>query len=133
MSSKKGGAHLKGIDAVLKVIEDEYKNYDGYLEAVMEAVLKVGLRDVKKRSPSGVRKRLKYRNTWKKERFASVRGITEGRLYNDKNYRLTHLLEKGHALKTGGRTRAFPHIKPVEQEMTENFEKLIREKIEKGQ
>lgn len=48
-------------------------------------------------------------------------------VHNATNYQLTHLLEKGHATIDGGRTRAFPHIKPVEVETNKDFEKeLIR-------
>ena len=50
-------------------------------------------------------------------------------IWNEKHYRLTHLLEKGHAKVNGGRTRAFPHIAPVaekaDKELIENIRKNI--------
>jgi len=45
-------------------------------------------------------------------------------------YRLTHLLEKGHALKGGGRSRAFPHIKYGEELAIKRMEELTKEAIE---
>ncbi|HZK47169.1 MAG TPA: HK97 gp10 family phage protein [Atopostipes sp.] len=40
-------------------------------------------------------------------------------------YRLTHLLEKGHAKRGGGRVRAYPHIGPAEQNMIKRYTKGI--------
>lgn len=45
-------------------------------------------------------------------------------------YRLTHLLENGHALINGGRTRAFPHIKYGEEFAKKRMEELAKEAIE---
>lgn len=52
-------------------------------------------------------------------------------VHNAKKYRLTHLLEYGHAKANGGRTRAFPHIAPVaekaEEELVDNILKNIQQ------
>jgi hypothetical protein len=45
-------------------------------------------------------------------------------------YGLTHLLERGHALKNGGRTRAFPHIKYGEELAKRLMVELSKEAIE---
>lgn len=56
--------------------------------------------------------------------------ITE-HVYNKKHYRLTHLLEKGHQSRNGGRVKAYEHIKPtydvVEQLAISNIGKRVRE------
>jgi len=53
-------------------------------------------------------------------------------VHNKKHYRLTHLLEKGHALINGGRTRAFPHILPVAKEAEDELVENIKKRIENG-
>lgn len=51
---------------------------------------------------------------------------------NKRHYRLTHLLEKGHLTRDGKRTRAFEHIKPVEELTTSRLLKNIPKIIEGG-
>lgn len=45
-------------------------------------------------------------------------------------HRLTHLLENGHALRQGGRTQAFPHIKYGDELAERRMEELAKEAIE---
>lgn len=66
-----------------------------------------------------------------------IKNVYEGRYNKGKTwhvsggeYRLTHLLEKGHAKVSGGRTRAFPHIIYGEELAKRRMEELAREAIE---
>ena len=68
----------------------------------------------------------KYNRGWtvmktKRDKTATIHNATD--------YRLTHLLEKGHAKVNGGRTRAFPHIAPVAEECEDELIKNIRKYI----
>ncbi|QOP54938.1 HK97 gp10 family phage protein [Lacticaseibacillus paracasei] len=50
-------------------------------------------------------------------------------VHNAKHYQLTHLLEFGHATRDGGRTRAYPHIKPASNDAAKEFEDKIKDVI----
>lgn len=50
-------------------------------------------------------------------------------IWNKTNYQLTHLLEFGHTTRNGGRTRAIPHIRPVEEKYNVEFVDLLDKKI----
>lgn len=79
-------------------------------------------------------------HTWKVyPKGWTIKKMKNGTVYvwNAKSYRLTHLLEKGHKTnyKTGRygshtKTRAFPHIAPVELMVQQQFPQLIDKNIQ---
>lgn len=85
-------------------------------------------KELKATSPK--RPSAKYAKSWKVK--------NEGNdyiVYNEKHYRLTHLLENGHDVivngKKVGRAKAYPHIKPAEQKGIALFEQEIKEQVER--
>ena len=72
-----------------------------------------------------------YNSGWTKRKSGmktKLKGI-QAIIWNEKHYRLTHLLERGHALANGGRARAFPHIAPVEEKCEGKLVHNIRKYI----
>lgn len=50
-------------------------------------------------------------------------------VYNKNKPGLTHLLEKGHVLVNGDRSRKFPHIEPAEQKAIAKFSEAVEKAI----
>ena len=53
------------------------------------------------------------------------------KIWNKTDYRLTHLLEFGHATRNGGRAKAIPHVRPTEEKYLKKFEKELEKEITK--
>ena len=49
--------------------------------------------------------------------------------HSPKKYQLAHLLEKGHAKRGGGRTKAMPHIAPAEENAVKELENDIKKAL----
>ncbi len=72
----------------------------------------------------------RYAKDWAKKQvqFKRARAV-KFTVHNKKHYGLTHLLEYGHATRSGGRTKAQPHIAPVEQWAKEEMVKRVEEAV----
>ena len=69
-----------------------------------------------------------YSNSWKVTKAKETATSLAVVVHSEKHYRLTHLLEKGHAKRGGGRVAARVHIAPAEA----NAEKQLIEKVERS-
>ena len=95
------------------------------LESAVDTTTKEVVNELKNTSPKNTGA---YAEGWTQNKTPWLKGAGYGRVaYNKKHYRLTHLLEYGHATRNGGRTKAEPHIAPAEQKAIENFETRLKE------
>jgi Bacteriophage HK97-gp10, putative tail-component len=102
---------LASIGDLSNVIARELQRYSNAVtenvETALVEVAKETADDLKENSPKLTGD---YRKGW---RVKKVRGKQV--VYNKTDYRLTHLLEKGHAKVGGGRVPAQVHIRPAEE------------------
>lgn len=97
-----------------------------------ERVGKAAVKRLKETSPkrpgSG-----KYAKSWA-IKTDKVTGQPDNRIIHVKapHYRLTHLLEHGHAKAGGGRVEGKPHIRPAEEMVIKEFMAEVEEAIKRG-
>ena len=123
-------------DQLTSEITKQLAGYAEQLKAdlgdVFDGVASKALTEIKTASQNAGFEDRNYSKGWAKVvQLNKVTGIYHATIHNRKYYRLTHLLEKGHAKTNGGRTRAFPHIAPTQDKidrlLVEEIEKAIRE------
>ena len=98
------------------------------VDASGKAVADKGAKQLRQTSP---KRTGKYAKSWGVTREDSSFGENAKYIiHNKKHYRVAHLLEHGHVMANGKRTKAIPHIKPVEEQVIREYEKKVREAIE---
>ena len=67
-----------------------------------------------------------YQKGWATKKTSEKSGQVSITVYNRKKPGLTHLLEKGHAKRGGGRVSGKPHIAPAEEYAASELEASIK-------
>lgn len=116
-------------DAIMKALEE----YEGVTEEAARAGIsetaKKAVEELQGAQPAGSGQYGSwndYNNDWTTTKTTEKKGYYSATVHNKKHYRLAHLLENGHALRNGGRTRAFTHIAPVAEKAEDNLLKNIK-------
>ena len=119
-------------DTIIEILKDYGDEALEVQQRVAEEVATEGADELKAHKVTKNDKR--YHNGWRATVKKARLGVT-ATIHNAKYYRITHLLEKGHVLRRGGRqignVDAFEHIKPVEKEAIKEYEERLKEELEK--
>ncbi len=112
-------------DAILEELREYSETTEEDLERIAKKVAREGTKKLKATSPrrAGGRKG-HYADGWGVKYIKNGNGKFSFVVHNKKKPGLTHLLEKGHQIVPGGgRVRAIPHIKQVEEWCNEEYER----------
>ena len=115
-------------------ILDEYEgDVTDNLKEITKNVAKSGATAIRNEANEKFRdvqlKKGRYGSGWTSTITKDARLYTIVTIHNVKYPGLPHLLENGHLNRNGSRTPGRPHIAPVENQITEKFEKEVVTKL----
>ena len=120
------------VDQMADTIMDGLLEYAELAADVMKGCVKKAGNTVKKEAQAGAPVRTgKYKKSWAVKRQRETSNTLEVVVHSRNRYQLTHLLEKGHAKRGGGRVRAIPHIAPAEEKGIRKLEEGIKRGLSK--
>ena len=126
------------VDKLASAIMQELEEFQGVTEEAVEKgvseTAKEAVKELQNAHPAGSGMYgswdKKYNKGWKvMQTKTDKRYHKKATIHNATDYQLTHLLEKGHALRQGGRAKAFPHIAPVAEKCEDQLVKNIKKWI----
>ena len=110
---------IENLDDAVRELLEEYA--DMTAETLKTAVDNAGTLAKKEIKATAPVKTGQYAKSWKAKKTKETATNYQVTVYSPSRYRLTHLLEHGHAKRNGGRVRAFPHIAPAEEKAEEHL------------
>lgn len=115
---------------IAKMMEEYAAEATSDVKAEAKAVVKEAVKELKSKSPEDRdSKKRHYKDGWT-SKVESENAVSIGiRVYNRKKPGLTHLLEKGHAKRGGGRVEGKPHISEVEKNAIEAYEERLKARL----
>jgi hypothetical protein len=124
------------VDELAKVIADDLTQYNDNVIKGVKAEAKKHIsklvKDTKATAPVGHRTK-HYRDSIAYKKYSeSARAISYVWYVRGSDYRLSHLLEKGHALRNGGRSKAFGFIAKAKAPILESYIKKVEEVLKNG-
>ena len=122
------------VDQLAAEIARELSKYSQEIvEKINISSEKVGKAAVKQLRQTSPKRTGEYAKSWTITTEKEV-GQPHKRIIHAKapHYRLTHLLEYGHAKVGGGRIEGKPHIRPAEEMVIQAFVREVEEAIERG-
>ena len=109
---------------IAKALTDYTTEVEQEIEEIAEKVADNAVNTQKVTSPTGRRSR--YAKGWRKKKDG--KGYV---IFNATDAGLTHLVEKGHAKRNGGRTKAQNHIQNAEEAAIKDFENKTERAIKR--
>ena len=111
---------------IYKILSDYGHEVNENMDNAVKKVARSGAKALRSESrvkfPNGTGQ---YAKGWKSSVDTKKRTV-QGAIYNEDLPGLPHLLEHGHANRGGGRTPGRVHIKTIEDEVIQSFEKEVR-------
>ena len=120
------------VDQMADVVMEGLLEYAELATDVMKDCVKKTGNTVKKETQANAPvKSKRYQKSWAVKKQKESSNALEVVVHSRDRYQLTHLLEKGHAKRGGGRVRAIPHIAPAEEKGIRELEEGIRRGLSK--
>lgn len=113
---------MKGLKEYAEITSDKVKS-------AVKTAGETAVNEIKSNAPHDTGK---YAKSWSVKTAKETSDSLVLTVYSRDHYRLTHLLEFGHAKRNGGRVPAQPHIASAEEKSVEKLEEEIRKSIEDG-
>jgi Bacteriophage HK97-gp10, putative tail-component len=110
-------------DEISKALKKYTNEVSQGIEEVKVEVAKDTVKELRKTSPKDTGD---YAKGWARKKVGNAEVV-----HNRTDYQLTHLLEKGHAKRGGGRVAGKAHIAPAEEKAVKEFIDRV-EKVIKG-
>lgn len=124
------------IDQLSETVSKELENYNNVvIKGIKEAAkrhMERLVKDTKATAPVGKRKKHYKNNITSKKTAENALEVEYTWYVKGKDYRLSHLLENGHATRNGGRTRGTHFIKNASEPILESYVDAVEEVCRDG-